>query len=599
MVIQDEEMTMFSIRSILPACVLALLIIPPKLSFADVFEHTVWSDGLIHYQENAAWESPGNASCIGIDRVQISIIPENDIILKQAATYDLDEDGDIDVIYAATYGNESYLIWAENDDQGDSWSAYYIYEAPQYPKRFAFGDFDLDDRIDIAVFFAGTREIYWFGSPDGVVWYMHYVGKPAALSSCMGICAADFNADGFDDIISAQYYGISYWRNEHLSGIFVEEPMSIDIPGQVDRLYTVDLEPDDDTDLIAICTAGLCVLRNSSLAYPDFTPEPIPGSSDPDIGLICDFDEDGDTDIVTGDNGISWFENLGSGQWQYHHVADVPVGMLSVGDFDDDAIAEIVCTSSATSHPSPIYLWDMTAPDTWSSSYYMSYLHDSECITAGDINGDGVPDTVIERVWTEGNAQPADSAYLVPSFFGTTPDVEWGFIDWVADTPLDSRVQFRIRTWDLYSSPSSWSDPIMTPGTPLAGYVADPDDSFIQYMAELIKGTSGAIPTIDSVSITFTPLGIEEYLEGVIGFSVQPLSNPCVWEAVLRIELQEAGTIFLNVFDISGRLVVSLCEQYSKPGLQEYSIRDLRPGVYFLRAEMGSETCFTRFAVIR
>lgn len=563
----------------------------------DIFEHRSWYDEIVVSVESVAWESPFAAGSLTLDREQTEILVHDwDLQNADAFTIDLDSDGDNDVLYMLS---EHYLIWAENRNQGDNWEACKIYSSYDDPISLSFGDFDLDGSVDPTTF-CKSRKIYWFEADSGQTWLRHFVGQATSSSSNPGICVGDFNSDGADDVMSSGVTGLSYWRNVHLAGIFIEDTLSPDLQYPPFELFADDLDNDGDTDLIAFCTDRIYVMWNASVEYPDFTAESIEGSDNPIEGQICDVDGDGDSDVVARVNGVRWFENLSGSGWQQHDVTSSEVGGLAAADLDADGYAEIVTTCpEGTPHPSPVEVWDMQSPDTWNKNYYCSYAEYPGCISAGDFDGDGVPDVVLGSLWANADPEPAEQGYLVAESFQTTPGVDWGLIEWGAVTPSDSRVQFRIRSWDPGQSPSEWSDPITEPGTSLDGYVGHPDDSWIQYKAELILGSSGEMPILDYVVITYEPLAIEDTIGSMRGLLVRLRENPCIRDAVVLLDLPEPSFFRMCVYDVYGRTIREEQGLFMEAGPHELVVGDLGPGVYLLRAEVGSEIVDSKFVVLR
>jgi hypothetical protein len=148
------------------------------------------------------------------------------------------------------------------------------------------------------------------------------------------------------------------------------------------------------------------------------------------------------------------------------------------GDGDIDLAA---LPSVSSEHPSPVLIWERTGPEEWQSDYFASVLGTSRCLAAVDLDNDGIDDIVMNNkrlIWGD---QFAESGFLISQAFSTTPDVKWGYIDWILSPPA-ANVYFRIRTGEHYNNMGLWSDSIKTPGESLENYVCNPNDSVIQYM---------------------------------------------------------------------------------------------------------------------
>ncbi|MCA9758856.1 MAG: T9SS type A sorting domain-containing protein, partial [Candidatus Eisenbacteria bacterium] len=71
--------------------------------------------------------------------------------------------------------------------------------------------------------------------------------------------------------------------------------------------------------------------------------------------------------------------------------------------------------------------------------------------------------------------------------------------------------------------------------------------------------------------------------------------------ASLRLELSTSEHIRLDVFDAGGRKVATLVDESMEAGthLLPWAPRTLHPGVYFGRAEAGTQQASTKIVVVR
>jgi hypothetical protein len=136
-----------------------------------------------------------------------------------AAGADLDHDGDTDVVARADAninGEIYYLIWLENQDNGNTWVVHPISQFGILPLGFA--DFNQDGLIDIYTgeahnFSADTLNINWYAN-EGVGNFSaaSFLGRRNLLRS---LEAVDLDQDGDPDLVFSDEQGIGWFENQH------------------------------------------------------------------------------------------------------------------------------------------------------------------------------------------------------------------------------------------------------------------------------------------------------------------------------------------------------------------------------------------------
>ncbi|MBL7794706.1 MAG: VCBS repeat-containing protein [Saprospiraceae bacterium] len=136
-----------------------------------------------------------------------------------AAGADLDQDGDTDVVARADAninGEIYYLIWLENQDNGNTWVAHPISQFGTLPLGFA--DFNQDGLIDIYTgeahnFSADTLNIKWYANEGaGNFSAASFLGRRNFLRS---LEAVDLDQDGDPDLLFSDEQGIGWFENQH------------------------------------------------------------------------------------------------------------------------------------------------------------------------------------------------------------------------------------------------------------------------------------------------------------------------------------------------------------------------------------------------
>lgn len=132
---------------------------------------------------------------------------------------------------------------------------------------------------------------------------------------------------------------------------------------------------------------------------------------------LADMDGDGDPDAVTriGDIGnvngtVVWLENPRTdgdvdAEWTLHPLGAAQyVKDIVVADFDGDGAADVAAREHTETH-----LWLNDGDGFWSERVLPH--HSNEGLDAGDLDGDGDPDLVLNGFWLETPAAPRTGAF--------------------------------------------------------------------------------------------------------------------------------------------------------------------------------------------
>jgi hypothetical protein len=147
---------------------------------------------------------------------------------------------------------------------------------------------------------------------------------------------------------------------------------------------------------------------------------------------------------------------------------------------------------------------------------------------------------------------------------------------------------------------------------PLASNISSSDTSFL-WTVPSVNSDSCKIKIIaygpgwqydeSDGNFSITSLGVSEIatLPLAMTLSVKVFPNPTKSLTAVRYSLPAEGKISLQLYDISGRLVKTLVDEYKKPG--NYSItlnsRTLSAGVYFLSLETKEKRIIERIVIIK
>jgi FG-GAP-like repeat/Secretion system C-terminal sorting domain len=271
---------------------------------------------------------------------------------RSVYAYDMDGDGDIDVLGAAYLADD--ITWWENvDGDGLNWTEHEVDGSFESAQSVCAADVDGDGDTD--VFGAGNSYgggIAWWENVDGdgLNWTEHEVDREFHYAE--SIYVTDMNGDGDIDVFGAASYptnSIMYWSNSLGDGTtwageivgMVENPLSV---------YATDVDGDGYKDVLcAAWTADDIKWWKNELFIMWFEYTVDDDFSSPESVYSTDVDGDGDSDILGAaawDNEITWWENInGDGLTWAEHVMDSDFNVASSvygADVDGDGDSDIL-----------------------------------------------------------------------------------------------------------------------------------------------------------------------------------------------------------------------------------------------------------------
>jgi hypothetical protein len=118
---------------------------------------------------------------------------------------DVDADGDLDCVETSL--RNGYLAWREQIGPRKGWKFHEIAGCLGHAYSFDTGDVDRDGRLDIVVPSDGGEGVYVFRNVrgDGTLWEATRLGDGAGLNWPNIVRLADFDGDGYDDIMSTDW----------------------------------------------------------------------------------------------------------------------------------------------------------------------------------------------------------------------------------------------------------------------------------------------------------------------------------------------------------------------------------------------------------
>ncbi len=267
-------------------------------------------------------------------------------------TSDLDGDGDLDVLVASGYGDT--VAWYENVDGGGRLGPLIRIDSLFYGNDQLLGtDLDGDGDNDVVATSALEGTVVWYANTDGRGHFAEL--KVVAELFAEGLDAADIDADGDVDLVAVDTSAaqIALLRNAGGGSGFAQTL----VPPHAQFVRTADIDGDGDLDIAALGSRTLWWLENAdgegsferSISIADGLSASVVGAG------VADMDGDGDLDVVIAQStgpAIVWFENSdGKGTFRDRHESAAKnrePWRLVLADIDRDGDTDVLTSSNVS-----------------------------------------------------------------------------------------------------------------------------------------------------------------------------------------------------------------------------------------------------------
>lgn len=488
---------------------------------------------------------------------------------------DIDNDGDIDIVGTAEVSG-GVRLWRNDGGNPITWTEQVIADAPG-TAGVDLADLDGDGRLDVVFSLIAPRNrIAWRQNLGGdpIVWGSWTIAS--AWPYTYEVETGDINGDGHIDVAAARYEPgqVAWWENSGTDPIIWTQHSVGATQAGAQSVRCADFDRDGDTDLAAAAASV-----NKVLVYWNDGANPLGWATQildstmttPLSVWPGDIDGDGDQDIaaISWDHHIAWWRNDGGSPaaWSKQTVCETAYGGHGVclADINGDGRLDIL-GASIEAGKMAWYENSGGSPITW-TEHVLSSTYDGACtLRAADLDLDGDLEVVGASFegglysWWE--ATEFDSiGELTSSVLDTGEEETLWSLDWTSVEPAGTGVRFQVRTSDNPGDLGAWSDYITVPGC-LPGLLG----RYVQYRASLETADPGKSPILKDLTLSTCPAGVGPTAGLALTSHLTAQPNPCNSRARVSFTITASGTVRLSVFDVTGRKVCDLADQWMPVG---------------------------------
>ena len=293
---------------------------------------------------------PNNGNGVFSPEIEIDNNAERNYDLKVG---DLDGDGDLDVVVSQNEVDGA-VRWYENSGGGTFGAAQAITDEIQFPERVVLVDVDNDTDLDILISSRNEFAFFWLENLNGAGNFSNEQVIFDEVRIPISIFGGDFDGDNTVDALTASQSDgiIGLHRNPSGDGVFLEREAVNNTFYYPEFVDAVDVDEDGDLDLMigedGNGTIAWLENTNGLGVFSDRKNIISVAQSNIKYFVNADMDGDGDLDLVSGARDgrarIGWRRNL-SGPAQYSEFIPILDGNLFTADevhaFDMDGDGDL------------------------------------------------------------------------------------------------------------------------------------------------------------------------------------------------------------------------------------------------------------------
>jgi hypothetical protein len=308
---------------------------------------------------------------------------------KSVYATDVDGDGDVDILGAASVFDDEAICWWEND--GSQNFAKHIITS-NFDMAYAVYAIDVDGDGDVDVLGAALAadDIAWWENDGSENFTEHTID--GSFDGANAVFAIDVDGDGDMDVLGAarEADDIAWWENdgsenfdEHTIDGYFEYAKAV---------YAIDVDGDGDVDILGAASIADDITWWENDGSEHFAEHTIEGDFDHAQSVYAtDVDGDGDVDVIgaadDADGDIIWWENDGNENFTQHVIArDFSGADVYATDVDGDGDTDVLGGSWIRCD---INWWENDGSENFTQhAIDTSYCHVSS-VYATDVDGDG------------------------------------------------------------------------------------------------------------------------------------------------------------------------------------------------------------------
>ena len=329
--------------------------------------------------------------------------PQNDISKSTAGandvkSFDLDGDGDLDVLSASTFDDK--IAWYENLGSGIFGSQQIITTSADGAKSVYSADLDGDGDLDVLSASEVDNKIAWYENLGSGIFGSQQIITTSA-DGAKSVYSADMDGDGDLDVLSASFNDdkVAWYENLGL-GIFGSQQIITTSADGARSVYSADLDGDGDLDVLSASEVDNKIAWYENLGSGIFGSQQIITTSADGANSVhaSDLDGDGDMDVLSAsivDDKIAWYENLGLGIFGSQQIITTSaVGAISVysADMDGDGVLDVL---SASMGDDKIAWYENLGSGIFGSQQIITTSADgAKSVYSADMDGDGDMDVL-------------------------------------------------------------------------------------------------------------------------------------------------------------------------------------------------------------
>jgi len=287
-----------------------------------------------------------------------NVVDANAIGIIYVDATDIDADNDLDILGASWQGNE-VAIWFNDGEDPISWEKIVV-DANITRAHEVHGAYvDADTLIDIIAASGGDHQIIWYRNTgsDPIVWEKNIVDNQ--FTGARSVACIDIDRDGYNDLVGAALNAnqISVWFNSGTNPVqWTKQIVTNNFTG-AHWVYITDLDKDDDMDILgaAYSISQIAWWENDGDNPIQWNKQIIASGFTGALSVAAaDLDLDNDIDVfgaATIANKVNWWENDGNMpiQWTSNDALNNYYEAWPVFgiDFDNDGDTDVL-TAAAT-----------------------------------------------------------------------------------------------------------------------------------------------------------------------------------------------------------------------------------------------------------